>query len=78
MHFGSTCAIADSRCTHPGRNRYKNRWSEEEIMALKKGVLKFEKRSKKRTEEGSSSSDRALDSGKKGDTEQMWEYILTS
>ena len=47
-------------------------------MALKKGVLKFEKRSKKRTEEGSSSSDRALDSGKKGDTEQMWEYILTS
>ena len=58
-------------------NRYKNRWSEDEIMALKKGVTRFEKKNKKRADESSGSEKaRGLDGGKKGETEQMWEHIL--
>ena len=59
-------------------HRYKNRWSEDEIVALKKGVTRFEKKNKKRTEESSSSSSTSLDTGKKGESEQMWEHILKS
>lgn len=58
-------------------HRYKNRWSEDEITALKKGVMRFEKKNKKRAEEGSSSDkSRGVESGKKGETEQMWDHIL--
>jgi len=59
-------------------HRYKNRWSEDEIVALKKGVTRFEKMNKKRTEKSSSSGSTSLDTTKKGDTEQMWEHILKS
>ena len=70
---------ANIRLTQASRIRYKNRWSEEEITALKKGVTRFEKKHKKRSEDGSNASPKGRpDVGKKGDTEQMWEYILTS
>ena len=46
-------------------------------MALKKGVMRFEKKNKKRVEEGAGSDkSRGMDSGKKGETEQMWDHIL--
>jgi hypothetical protein len=54
-------------------------------MALKKGVTRFEKKNKKRAEESSSarSNERGggangMDASRKGETEQMWEHILTS
>ncbi len=69
--------IAGRDCVLTAVDRYKNRWSEEEIMALKKGVMRFEKKNKKRVEEGSGSDkSRGMDSGKKGETEQMWDHIL--
>lgn len=61
-----------------GLHRYKNRWSEDEITALKKGVTRFEKKNKKRAEDGGSDKNRSSDAGKKGETEQMWEHILGS
>ena len=50
-------------------------------MALRKGVSKCEKKNKKRVDKGEPSTDKdqtASDAGKRGETEQMWEYILKS
>ena len=55
--------------------RYKNRWSDDEIQSLKKGVARFEKKNKKKGEDNSSDKGRG-EQGKKGETEHMWEHIL--
>ena len=49
-------------------------------MALRKGVSKCEKKNKKRVDKGEPSTDKdrtASDSGKRGETEQMWDSFQT-
>ncbi|EKX37874.1 hypothetical protein GUITHDRAFT_144696 [Guillardia theta CCMP2712] len=68
---------SSNRSHGPSMDRYKNRWSDDEIQSLKKGVARFEKKNKKKGEDNSSDKGRG-EQGKKGETEHMWEHILKS